>query len=74
MEGRKIILSISEYFKDKEESLWKDYEAAHVPRKLTKAEKGEVTSKGEEGDKADKKAKEDVPKEEKEVKEEPAGE
>jgi small subunit ribosomal protein S1 len=65
MEGRKIILSISEYFKDKEESLWKDYEAAHVPRKLTKAEKGEVTSKGEEGDKADKKAKEDVPKEEK---------
>jgi small subunit ribosomal protein S1 len=59
MEGRKIILSISDYFKDKEESLWKDYEAAHVPKKIAKAEKTEVHSKaGEEGDKTEKKSKE----------------
>jgi small subunit ribosomal protein S1 len=53
MEGRKIILSISEYFKDKDENLWKEYEAAHVPVKPVKAEKIEaqpqpVAAEGEE--------------------------
>jgi small subunit ribosomal protein S1 len=41
MEGRKIILSISEYFKGKDESQWKEYEAAHQPHKPAKAEKAE---------------------------------
>lgn len=58
MEGRKIILSIAEYFKDKDENLWKEYEAAHVPRKLTKSEKAEGHSKGEEAEKPEKKPKE----------------
>ena len=64
MEGRKIILSIAEYFKDKDENLWKEYEAAHVPRKLTKAEKAEGHSKGEEAEKPEKKPKEKAPPEE----------
>jgi len=56
MEGRKIILSILEYFKDKDENLWKEYEAAHVPKKLPKAEKAEGHAKGDEGEKAEKKS------------------
>ncbi len=42
MEGRKIILSISEYFKGKEETLWTEYEASHKPHKIPKAEKTEA--------------------------------
>jgi len=42
LEGRKIILSIVEYFKDKENE-WKEYEAAHVPKKMPKIEKTEST-------------------------------
>jgi small subunit ribosomal protein S1 len=71
MEGRKIILSIAEYFKDKDENLWKEYEAAHVPKKLPKAEKSEKAegqSKGEEGEKHEKKPKEKAAKEETEEK------
>ena len=41
MVGRKIILSISEYFKDKEEALFEEYKAAHKPHKPVKAEKAE---------------------------------
>jgi|WetSurMetagenome_2_1015567.scaffolds.fasta_scaffold00462_16 small subunit ribosomal protein S1 len=63
MEGRKIILSISEYFKDKDENLWKEYEAAHVPHKLTKAEKAEGHSQDDDGGKHEKKHKEKAPKE-----------
>jgi small subunit ribosomal protein S1 len=59
MEGRKIILSISDYFKDKEESLWKSYEAAHVPKKIAKAEKTESHYRaGDDGEKTEKKPKE----------------
>ncbi|HUI93117.1 MAG TPA: 30S ribosomal protein S1 [Chitinivibrionales bacterium] len=50
LEGRKIILSISEYFKGKEESSWKDYEAGHPVKKVPKAsraEKAEAPAKDE---------------------------
>ncbi len=68
MEGRKIILSIVEYFKDKEENLWKEYETAHEPKKMPKAEKAEAQVKSEEGDKAQKKPEEKSESEAKEVK------
>jgi small subunit ribosomal protein S1 len=32
LESRKIILSIEDYFKDKDQSLWNEYLGAHVPR------------------------------------------
>jgi small subunit ribosomal protein S1 len=54
MEGRKIIMSISEYFKDKDENLWKEYEAAHVPKKPVKpapAEKAEPAKAADEAEK-----------------------
>jgi small subunit ribosomal protein S1 len=41
LEGRKIILSIGDYFKDKDESVFKEYLSAHVPRKIVKEEKQE---------------------------------
>jgi len=59
LEGRKIILSIAEYFKDKDENLLKEYLATHVPRRLSKEEKSEkpepvaaeAASEEEDGDK-----------------------
>ena len=41
LEGRKIILSIAEYFKGKDESVLKEYLEAHVPRHVSKEEKPE---------------------------------
>jgi small subunit ribosomal protein S1 len=41
MVGRKIILSISEYFKDKDEKLFQEYKDAHKPHKPAKTEKEE---------------------------------
>jgi len=41
LEGRKIILSISDYFKDKDENVFKQYLEAHVPQKIVKEEKQE---------------------------------
>ena len=41
LEGRKIILSIAEYFKGKDESVLKEYLSAHVPRHVSKEEKSE---------------------------------
>jgi small subunit ribosomal protein S1 len=76
LEGRKIILSIAEYFKDKEDSLWKEYEAAHVPKKPEKAEhveKAEAPEKGaDEGEKAEKKPGDEEEKAEKKPKEKKA--
>ena len=40
LESRKIILSIADYFKDKEEGLWKEYLSAHVPHRSTKETTG----------------------------------
>jgi small subunit ribosomal protein S1 len=42
MVGRKIILSISEYFKDKDENLFTEYKEAHKPHKPAKTEKPET--------------------------------
>jgi small subunit ribosomal protein S1 len=42
MEGRKIILSVVEYFNDKDKALWDEYEAGHVPKKAPKPEKVEI--------------------------------
>jgi small subunit ribosomal protein S1 len=59
LEGRKIILSIAEYFKGKEDGLWKEYEAAHEVKKIPKAEKAEAPVKAaDEEEKAEKKPKE----------------
>ena len=41
LEGRKIILSITDYFKDKDENVFKQYLEAHVPQKIAKEEKQE---------------------------------
>jgi small subunit ribosomal protein S1 len=41
LEGRKIILSITDYFKDKDENVFKQYLEAHVPQKIVKEEKQE---------------------------------
>jgi small subunit ribosomal protein S1 len=40
LESRKIILSIADYFKDKEEGLWKEYLSAHVPHHSAKETTG----------------------------------
>jgi small subunit ribosomal protein S1 len=59
LEGRKIILSIAEYFKGKEDGLWKEYEAAHEVKKMPKAEKIEAPVKAaDEEEKTEKKPKE----------------
>ncbi|MFP4164795.1 MAG: 30S ribosomal protein S1 [Chitinispirillaceae bacterium] len=39
LEGRKIVLSISEYFKDKDESLWNEHKAAFPVKEESKAAK-----------------------------------
>jgi small subunit ribosomal protein S1 len=41
LEGRKIILSIAEYFRGKDETVLKEYLATHVPRRVIKEEKPE---------------------------------
>jgi len=38
LEGRKIILSISEYFKDKDEAVFNEYLSAHTPRQAVAEE------------------------------------
>ncbi len=45
MEGRKIILSIAEYFKEKDENLWKEYTEEHKPQKAPKPEKADKAEK-----------------------------
>jgi small subunit ribosomal protein S1 len=47
MAGRKIILSISEYFNGKEEAAFEEYKAAHKPHKPAKTEIAEKEEKPE---------------------------
>jgi small subunit ribosomal protein S1 len=52
IEGRKIVLSIAEYFKDKDENLWKEYENSHPIKKVTiKPESSDGEKEAEEGSK-----------------------
>jgi len=56
IEGRKIVLSIAEYFKDKDENLWKEYENSHPIKKVTiKPESSDGEKEAEEGSKEGKK-------------------
>ncbi len=54
LEGRKIVLSISEYFKSKESKLWADYQAAFPvkPASEVKPSKKEEEGEGSEGEAA----------------------
>jgi small subunit ribosomal protein S1 len=40
LEGRKIVLSVAEYFKNKGEDAWKEYEAEHPVKETGEAKKG----------------------------------
>jgi len=58
MEGRKIVLSISEYFKGKDAKLWADYQAKYPIKpesevKIPKKKDGEESEGGEEVEKAE---------------------
>lgn len=57
LEGRKIALSVSEYFKDKDASLWETYVANHPITKRPKQKK--ERAEGEKGEKKEKSGKKD---------------
>lgn len=66
LDGRKIVLSISEYFKDKEESVWHEYLAEFPATESTDSKAGKAKArKGEEKKEAEAPAEAEAAKEEK---------
>ncbi len=64
LESRKIILSVEDYFKDKDENLWKEYLSAHVPKPVEKEAAPKKEKKADKKDDAEEASEELVAKEE----------